>query len=94
MQNMLNFTKIIIMKTTKENYKKLCEVVYNFTGNVYWVNKSIYDAAMKENFFVCFAAVKKEVEKRVKDGEIFRFPLIKLETGTEKPYIYNNLIFK
>ena len=80
------------MKTTKENYKKLCEVMYNFTGNVYWVNKSIYDAAMKENFFACFATVKKEVEKRVKDGEIFRFPLIKLETGEQKQYIYNSML--
>lgn len=80
------------MKTTRENYKKLGEVMYNFTGNEYWLNKSISDTVMKENFFVCFAAVKKEVEKRVKDGEIFRFPLIKLETGEQKQYIYNSML--
>ena len=79
------------MKTNKENYRKLCEVMYNFTGNSYWLNKPVFDVIMKENFFVCFAAVKKEVKQRVDGGDTFKFPILKLETGTAKPYIYNNL---
>lgn len=77
------------MKATKQNYRLLCETMYNFTGMVYWLHKLEFDRQMKENFFVCFADVKKQVFEKVNSGCTLQFPLI--VNGNEKPYIYNSL---
>lgn len=77
------------MKRTKDNYRKLCETMYNFTGLVYWLHKLEFDGQMKENFFVCFSDVKKQVLECVNSGMLLQYPLIC--DGREKPYIYNSL---
>jgi hypothetical protein len=73
------------MKATKENYNNLNRCMYEFTGMEYWLTYRGYD-----NFFIQFYELLNEVRDMVKNGEVCRYNLVKLN-GDKLPFIINTL---
>ena len=64
--------------------------MYEATGLEYWIYKPANDKAMRENFFTCFWAAKKQLTNFVNSGGVFRYNLVNYK-GDPVPFIYNSL---
>jgi len=81
-----------------ENLKLIGEILYNFTGNEFYLG-------LVSNYYQCKAMVLSYrgqflevywenynlVKKMVNEGKTFEFPLFKIGSTQPKPYIYNSL---
>ena len=69
------------------NYRDLCRVMYEFTGNAYWIARPTFP---KVNFFSEFYDVLSNVRALISAGEVCTFNLVFLD-GTPAPFIINSL---
>ena len=87
-----------LSKPSIENLKVIGEILYNFTGNEYYLYLTIYYYQAKAmcstyrgQFFSVYWENFNLVKQMVNEGKTFEFPLFKLGSTQPKPYIYNSL---
>ena len=87
-----------LSKPSIENLKLIGEVLYNFTGNEFYLNlvsnyyqSKVMVCTYRGQFFEVYWEYLNLIKQMVNEGKTFQFPLFKLGSTQPKPYIYNSL---
>lgn len=83
------------MKPTVQNFKKLCIVMYEFTGLEYYTRLSheySHNLQMGITWFELFYKVYNEVKANVKAGNVLKYYFVNIK-GERQPSMYNSLNF-
>jgi len=69
------------MKPTVNNFYKLCQMMYNFTGLSYWnrlQSEYSYDLQNGVTWFELFYSTRTKVMNCIKKGMIYKYPYIRI----------------